>query len=107
MFSHVTQRSVTLAARTIKCLLIYPNPESALNEEAGRLLQTAYEEYHQRARMMTEVHAQPRAPPKEGQENMAAGPQAKKHAGEYRGNKPAKPKTAAANKSLRRILKRL
>ena len=23
---------------TIKCLLIYPNPESALNEEAGKLL---------------------------------------------------------------------
>lgn len=29
---------------TIKCLLIAPNPESALNEEAGRLLMEAYED---------------------------------------------------------------
>jgi len=44
---------------TIRCLLIYPNPESALNEEAGRLLLEQYEEYAKRAKMMTEVHAQP------------------------------------------------
>jgi ubiquitin-conjugating enzyme E2 S len=29
----------------IKCLLIVPNPESALNEEAGRLLLEDYEAY--------------------------------------------------------------
>jgi hypothetical protein len=28
---------------TIKCLLIAPNPESALNEEAGRLLLEEYD----------------------------------------------------------------
>ena len=44
-------------SQTIKCLLIYPNPESALNEEAGRLLLEQYEEYSRHARMMTEIHA--------------------------------------------------
>lgn len=44
---------------TIKCLLIYPNPESALNEEAGKLLLEHYEDYSSRARMMTEIHARP------------------------------------------------
>ncbi|KAK4026168.1 hypothetical protein OUZ56_015186 [Daphnia magna] len=42
---------------TIKCLLIVPNPESALNEEAGKLLLEHYEDYFQRAKMMTEIHA--------------------------------------------------
>ncbi|KAJ2131131.1 ubiquitin-conjugating enzyme E2 S, partial [Coemansia sp. RSA 678] len=42
---------------TIKCLLIYPNPESALNAEAGKLLLEQYEDYANRARLMTEVHA--------------------------------------------------
>lgn len=41
----------------MKCLLIYPNPDSALNEEAGRLLQEEYEEYFKRAQMVTSVHA--------------------------------------------------
>lgn len=44
---------------TIKCLLIYPNPESALNEEAGMLLLEHYNDYSSRARMMTEIHAKP------------------------------------------------
>ena len=30
---------------TIKCLLIVPNPESALNEEAGKLLLERYDDY--------------------------------------------------------------
>jgi ubiquitin-conjugating enzyme E2 S len=42
---------------TIRCLLIEPNPESALNEEAGRLLLENYEDYCARARLMTKVHA--------------------------------------------------
>jgi len=32
-------------AQTIKCLLIYPNPESALDEEAGKQLLADYEGY--------------------------------------------------------------
>jgi ubiquitin-conjugating enzyme E2 S len=47
------------SSQTIKCLLIYPNPESALNEEAGRLLLEHYEDYSSRARMMTAIHAKP------------------------------------------------
>ncbi|KAK3717350.1 hypothetical protein QZH41_011591 [Actinostola sp. cb2023] len=42
---------------TVKCLLIHPNPESALNEEAGKLLLERYDDYSKRARMMTDIHA--------------------------------------------------
>ncbi|KAL5109828.1 Ubiquitin-conjugating enzyme E2 S [Taenia crassiceps] len=42
---------------TIRCLLIAPNPESALNEEAGKLLLEDYNEYTKQARLFTEVHA--------------------------------------------------
>ena len=63
---------------TIKCLLIYPNPESALNEEAGKLLLgerqyyifilyllfnqrkivlEQYDTYFNRAKLYTEIHA--------------------------------------------------
>ena len=41
----------------IRCLLIDPNPESALNEEAGRLLLEEYEDFAQQAKLMTEIHA--------------------------------------------------
>ncbi|RWS30914.1 E3 ubiquitin-protein ligase CHIP-like protein [Leptotrombidium deliense] len=53
---------------TIKCLLIVPNPESALNEEAGKLLLEHYDDYCQRAKMMTEIHAQPAKEAKDGLE---------------------------------------
>lgn len=43
--------------QTIKCLLIVPNAESALNEEAGKLLLEEYDHYFQRAQMITEIHA--------------------------------------------------
>jgi len=42
---------------TIKCLLIAPNPESALNEEAGKLLLEAYDEYAKHAKLWTSIHA--------------------------------------------------
>ncbi|KAG9104542.1 hypothetical protein FRC07_009782 [Ceratobasidium sp. 392] len=50
---------------TIKCLLIYPNPESALDEESGKLLLEDWEEFCGRARMWTSVHATPKVPPVE------------------------------------------
>lgn len=50
---------------TVKCLLIYPNPESALDEEAGKLLLEDYESYCSRARLITSVHATPRIKPPE------------------------------------------
>lgn len=49
---------VTCFVQTIKCLLIDPNPESALNEEAGKLLLEAYDEYAKHARLWTTIHAQ-------------------------------------------------
>lgn len=84
---------------TVKCLLIVPNAESALNEEAGKLLLEHYDDYSQRAKMMTEIHAQQhkcKGFPSEG-------PLAKKHAGD-------KKLTAEKKKILKdkkRTLKRL
>lgn len=42
----------------IRCLLIQPFPDSALNEEAGKLLYEDYEAYAKHARLMTSIHAQ-------------------------------------------------
>lgn len=39
-----TDRRIPLSNKVIRCLLIYPNPESALDEEAGKLLLEAYED---------------------------------------------------------------
>lgn len=94
---------------TIKCLLIVPNPESALNEEAGKLLLERYDDYAQRARMMTEIHAQSVKLSKAGMESaegcgdsFGGGP-TKKHAGDK--------KVAAEKRRLmkerKRTLKRL
>jgi ubiquitin-conjugating enzyme E2 S len=41
----------------IRCLLIEPYPESALNEEAGKALLEDYQEYARYAKLMTDVHA--------------------------------------------------
>jgi ubiquitin-conjugating enzyme E2 S len=45
---------------TVKCLLIYPNPESALDEEAGKMFMENYETYCSRAKLFTGVHARGR-----------------------------------------------
>ena len=45
------------SALQVRCLLIAPFPESALNEEAGKLLMEDYELYAKHARLMTSVHA--------------------------------------------------
>jgi ubiquitin-conjugating enzyme E2 S len=42
---------------TISCLLIHPNPDSALNSEAGALLQEDYDAFARKARLMTSIHA--------------------------------------------------
>ena len=46
---------------TISCLLINPNPDSALNSEAGKLLQEDFDSFARKARLMTSIHA--RIPP--------------------------------------------
>jgi len=56
---------------TVKCLLIYPNPESALDEEAGKLLLEDYDSYSSRAKLITSVHATPRTSPPEFQPSSA------------------------------------
>ncbi|KAF2131691.1 UBC-like protein [Dothidotthia symphoricarpi CBS 119687] len=42
---------------TISCLLIQPNPASALNEAAGKLAGEDWDGYCRRARLMTSIHA--------------------------------------------------
>lgn len=113
-----------LSPQTIKCLLIHPNPESALNEEAGRLLLENYEEYAARARLLTEIHGgaggpsggRPEAsrslasaasasstdPLAPGGPGGAEGPMAKKHAGE-RDKKLAAKKKTDKKRALRRL----
>ncbi|KAF7345016.1 Ubiquitin-conjugating enzyme E2 S-B [Mycena venus] len=59
---------------TVKCLLIYPNPESALDEEAGKLLLEDYGSYCSRAKLITSVHATPRCRP-----NRARVPRPRRH----------------------------
>ena len=41
----------------IRCLMIEPNPESALNEEAGKLLLESFADFAKKARLLTEIHA--------------------------------------------------
>lgn len=43
--------------QVVRCLLINPFPESALNEEAGKLFMEDYAAYHKKAQMFTDVHA--------------------------------------------------
>ncbi|KEF55956.1 ubiquitin-conjugating enzyme E2 S [Exophiala aquamarina CBS 119918] len=42
---------------TISCLLIQPNPDSALNATAGALIQEDYEAFSTQAKLMTRIHA--------------------------------------------------
>lgn len=59
----VSSHTLTEILTVVKCLLIYPNPESALDEEAGRLLLEKYDEYFQRAKLWTEIHGRTSHPP--------------------------------------------
>lgn len=90
---------------TVKCLLIVPNPESALNEEAGKLLLEQYEDYSTRAKLYTDIHAKP---PKTSTDSGLSsplkssieGPMAKKHAGD-------KTLMEKKKKEKKKVLKRL
>lgn len=42
---------------TISCLLIQPNPDSALNQKAGALIQDDYNAFARHAKLMTKIHA--------------------------------------------------
>ena len=45
--------------QVIKCLLIIPFPQSALNEEAGKLFMEDYEAFFKYAKWFTTIHAKP------------------------------------------------
>eukprot|EP01025_Chloroclados_australasicus_P059504 TRINITY_DN7523_c2_g1_i3.p2 TRINITY_DN7523_c2_g1~~TRINITY_DN7523_c2_g1_i3.p2 ORF type:complete len:287 (+),score=28.71 TRINITY_DN7523_c2_g1_i3:48-908(+) len=47
----------------VRCLLIEPFAESALNEEAGRLLLEDYDVFFKQARLITQIHAVPNKRP--------------------------------------------
>jgi len=49
--------SISHILQVIRCLLIVPFPESALNEEAGRLFMESYADYAAHAAMINRVHA--------------------------------------------------
>ncbi|XP_043218803.1 ubiquitin-conjugating enzyme E2 S-like [Amphibalanus amphitrite] len=89
---------------TIKCLLIVPNPESALNEEAGKMLLERYDDYCQRAKMMTEIHAQVARSSKSADEGE---PMAKKHATERPAGAAAGADKRRPKDKSKRTLKRL
>lgn len=95
--------------QTVKCLLIVPNAESALNSEAGKLLLEHYDDYSSRAKMMTEIHAQAERSSKalkiDSDSINDDGPQSKKHALDSRTN-PDKRKDKLG-KDRKRVLKRL
>ncbi|KAF2428658.1 UBC-like protein, partial [Tothia fuscella] len=42
---------------TITCLLVCPNPASALNAEAGQLMEEDFKEYERKAMMWSKMHA--------------------------------------------------
>jgi len=102
---------------TVKCLLIYPNPESALNEDAGKLLLEDYAAFSSRAKMMTEIYA--RAPSSSSSSSsgsseatasssrggVASG--GKKHAGDASTNGPTNSVVEKKKKLQKKSLKRL
>lgn len=88
--------------QVVRCLLINPFPESALNEEAGKLFMEDYEEYSKKARMYAEVHAS-----KKGG-GSAAADEGGEGEGEAKRQKPvdskaAEKKLAQKKKSLKRL----
>lgn len=100
------------ALLAVKCLLIAPNAESALNAEAAALLRDRYDDYFARAKLLTEIHARAPAPAPlrrrgsgaaspapEGSEPRHSGPAAKRERRAGAG--------AGAGGAARRVLKRL
>lgn len=87
-------------------MLIVPNAESALNEEAGKLLLEQYEDYSLRARMMTEIHAQGERKAMKIDAEHDDGPLSKKTALNGRANDKKKA-PVLATKDKKRALRRL
>ncbi|CAG9335871.1 unnamed protein product [Blepharisma stoltei] len=56
-----TNWSLSNILQVVRCLLLEPFPESALNEEAGRMFMENYQEYFRYAKLYTSIHAMPKA----------------------------------------------
>ncbi|CAB3221269.1 unnamed protein product [Arctia plantaginis] len=52
------------ALLAVKCLLIAPNAESALNADAAAMLRDRYDDYFARAKLLTDIHARPASKPR-------------------------------------------
>ncbi len=94
---------------TIRCLLIQPNAESALNEEAGKLLLEDYDEYAKQAKLMTQIHASKQLVAAAQDENAGKTEGKATAAGEAKKEKtmPAASTTAATAAAKKKTLKRL
>uniref|UniRef100_A0A6N2N6N5 UBC core domain-containing protein n=1 Tax=Salix viminalis TaxID=40686 RepID=A0A6N2N6N5_SALVM len=66
MVRFVSIRLKRTGIQVVRCLLIEPFPESALNEQAGKMLLENYEEYARHARIYTGIHAKPKPKFKSG-----------------------------------------
>jgi len=71
----VASHGISHVLMVIRCLLIHPNAESALNEEAGKYLLEKYEDYASRARLMTQIHAKPKS--RDGKKSVDEGKEVK------------------------------
>ncbi|OLL22545.1 Ubiquitin-conjugating enzyme E2 S-B [Neolecta irregularis DAH-3] len=52
-----SEMTISHVLLTVKCLLINPFPESALNEDAGKLLLDGFSLFARQAKLMTSIHA--------------------------------------------------
>jgi ubiquitin-conjugating enzyme E2 S len=81
-------------------LLIAPNPESALNDEAGKLLLENYDLYAERAKLYTKIHALPSS---KDVENIS--PMNENQSETVDEKKNAEPTTNETSPSRKRVLK--
>eukprot|EP00928_Gymnodinium_smaydae_P047340 TRINITY_DN31588_c0_g1_i1.p1 TRINITY_DN31588_c0_g1~~TRINITY_DN31588_c0_g1_i1.p1 ORF type:complete len:208 (+),score=33.62 TRINITY_DN31588_c0_g1_i1:102-725(+) len=99
--------SIAHILQVIRCLLIVPFPESALNEEAGRLFMESYAEYAAHAAMINRVHATVARPSslEEGarEAGAAEGAGGQPDEAELARRKAIKQQAAKAKKSLKRL----
>ncbi|XP_039747161.1 ubiquitin-conjugating enzyme E2 S [Pararge aegeria] len=92
------------ALQAVRCLLIAPNADSALNADAAALLRDRYDDYFARAKLYTDIHARApaAAPPPAPAPADAAAPAAAAAA-----PRAKRPRRASPRRDARRILKRL
>jgi ubiquitin-conjugating enzyme E2 S len=87
--------------QVVRCLLINPFPESALNEEAGKLFMEEYDEYHKKAKMLCEIHATRKSTAAGADGEAVDGEHSEK--GQKRASKAEEKRKAEKKKSLKRL----